>query len=465
MTWVSIAVVLPVLAWAWLLMRLSGERHGFLTHLPTAAGLGLGTSSVVWWASMLLPLASWNAVTAIDATVWALACLVVWRVARSPAARNEDGPSRWAARWAPQPLLFVALAGAGVYFVAASVAAPHGIWDAWAIWNARARFLFRGYPDVWMQAFSPALDWSHPDYPLLVPVSVARAWAYIGGERVTVPILLAATFCAGIVATAAVSVSRSATAWRGVLTAVMILASPAFLANTVAQCADIPLGFYILTTCVLIGRATEVDSRPGWWAVAGVAAGLAAWTKNEGLVFAGIVLVLCAAWSYRSNRWRGLARIAPLFAGAAPILAALVVFKLFFAPPNDVIRAQSIGHVLSNLGDVHRIEIVTAAVGKELWFGGASRVGVLPILAMFVLAAGIRRPVPIGPRLGLACAGTLIAADILAYILTPHDLAWQLRTSLDRVIVQVFPAIVWCGMSLARVRAGEPRSAASTPGF
>lgn len=102
-------------------------------------------------------------------------------------------------------------------------------------------------------------------------------------------------------------------------------------------------------------------------------------------------------------------------------------------------------------------------MGKELWFGGAGLVGVLPILAMFVMAAGLRRPVPIGPMLGLAFIGALIVADILAYVLSPHDLAWQLRTSLDRVIVQVFPALVWCGMSLARVRAGEPRSS-NTPG-
>jgi hypothetical protein len=130
-----------------------------------------------------------------------------------------------------------------------------------------------------------------------------------------------------------------------------------------------------------------------------------------------------------------------------------------------MVAAQSIGHVLSNLQDVDRVQIVVTAVGKELWFGGASQIGVLPILAMFVLIAGIRRPVPTGAAIGLVCAAALIVADILAYALTPHDLAWQLRTSLDRVMIQVFPTIVWCGMSLARVRAGESRLAASTPDF
>lgn len=354
MTWFSIAVVLPIVAWASLLARLNGERRGFLTHLPTAAGLALGMSSLVWWALMLLPLGSWRLVIAIDATLSALACLAVWRVAPRPTAPSQEGPRPWIVRWPPRVLLVVALVGASVYFVAVSATTPHGIWDAWAIWNARARFLFRGYPDVWTQAFSPALDWSHPDYPLLVPVSVARAWAYVGGDDVAVPILLAATFTAGIVSTAAVSVARSAIAWRGVLTAVMILASPAFLANAVSQCADIPLAFYVLTTCVIVGRATEAGGRSGWWAVAGIAAGLAAWTKNEGLAFTAIVLVICAAWGYRSRRWRGLAAIASLFAGAAPILAALVVFKLFLAPPNDLIAAQSIDHVLSHLRDGDR---------------------------------------------------------------------------------------------------------------
>ena len=478
MTWSATAVVLPVIAWAFLLTRLSGERRGFLTHLGSAACLGLGTSTVVWWALMLLPLTSRTWLIAIDATFWTLACLVAWRVAQSVVSRPEDDQRRRAAQWPPKALLIVALTAAGVYFVAAAATIPHGTWDAWAIWNARARFFFRGYPGAWMEAFSPALSWSHPDYPLLVPLSVARAWTYIGGEHVTVPILLGATFCTGIVTTAAISVRRTATGWRGVLTAVMILASPVFLAYGATQCADIPLAFYVLTTCVLVGRATEAGSRPAWWAVAGVAAGLAAWTKNEGMFFAAIVFVVCAAWSYRSNRWRGLARIAPLLGGAAPILAALVIFKLFFAPPNDLMAAQSIGHVLSNLGNVDRLQIVAAAVGKELWFGGANLVGVLPILAMFVLATGITRPVPPGPMLGLGISAAVIAADILVYILTPQDLVWHLSTSVQRVVLQIFPVLVWCGMSLAgerrgalsadgraRVRAEGPGLAASTPGF
>ena len=48
-----------------------------------------------------------------------------------------------------------------------------------------ARFLFRG-GDHWREAFASGLDWSHWDYPLLLPLSIARGWRYMGGESLSV---------------------------------------------------------------------------------------------------------------------------------------------------------------------------------------------------------------------------------------------------------------------------------------
>src|SRR5262249_54448796 len=56
--------------------------------------------------------------------------------------------------------------------------APHGDWDATAIWNSHARYLFRDGP-AWQ---SHIQNTSHADYPLLVPAVVARLWRYIGSD-------------------------------------------------------------------------------------------------------------------------------------------------------------------------------------------------------------------------------------------------------------------------------------------
>ena len=70
---------------------------------------------------------------------------------------------------------------------------PHGQWDAWSIWNLRARSIFRGAPD-WPALFSPAIAWSNPDYPLLLPLTVARLWAYEGREGTAIPAMVAMLF-------------------------------------------------------------------------------------------------------------------------------------------------------------------------------------------------------------------------------------------------------------------------------
>ena len=78
-----------------------------------------------------------------------------------------------------------------VSFVLYSLVHPHGNWDAWTIWNMRARFLFRAGTQ-WEAAFSPLMSFFHTDYPLLIPCLVARCWYYIGHETVAAPALVSA---------------------------------------------------------------------------------------------------------------------------------------------------------------------------------------------------------------------------------------------------------------------------------
>src|SRR6185437_8443315 len=59
-------------------------------------------------------------------------------------------------------VLAMAIAAAMVLFVRQTALNPHGQWDAWAIHNLHARFLY--YPDAWRDLFTPLLTWNHPDY-------------------------------------------------------------------------------------------------------------------------------------------------------------------------------------------------------------------------------------------------------------------------------------------------------------
>ena len=97
----------------------------------------------------------------------------------------------WLARAACVVLLLVSFAVPVIEYLRS----PHGQWDAWAIWNQKARFLFRA-GEGWTASL--AIPWSAPGHPLLVSLSVARLWAYAGAERTAAPVdsrLLIVTVC------------------------------------------------------------------------------------------------------------------------------------------------------------------------------------------------------------------------------------------------------------------------------
>src|SRR5581483_2604110 len=75
-------------------------------------------------------------------------------------------------------LLASALGMAFSYWIVRIERSPHGDYDAMAIWNSHARYLYRAGPH-WQRAMRNTF---HPDYPLLVPATTARLWRYMREE-------------------------------------------------------------------------------------------------------------------------------------------------------------------------------------------------------------------------------------------------------------------------------------------
>lgn len=444
-----LALGLPVVVATIAITRAAGRRD-LLSAVPLSAGLGLGAASVVWWLLLQLPVTSSTWLLALDTTVWiglAFAALAI-QPAAAVATPNPGNPRPSLAVWIAATLLLPIGLLAIASFVGGTAVAPHGEWDAWAVWNQHARFLFKGYPTEWRAAFSPALAWFHPSYPLLLPLSVARGWMYAGRDSVVTPIGLAALFAVATVTAAATAVARIRGTARGLAAAAVLLASPTFVTESAGQIADVPLGFYLLATFIFIERAIESRSSR-CWILAGASAGLAAWTKDEGLLFVLVLSAVCATWRVRSAGGRGVNAIRSLAAGAIPALIVLAYFKLRLAPPNELVTAQTLDHIVSTVTDTGRLKMVLSAFGGELWRGGASTVGVLPILAVYVTVSGVRRPLPAAPALAVATMILIVAGYALVYVATPFSLTWHLRTSLGRVLMQVLPTLVWAGMTIA----------------
>lgn len=443
--------LLPVAAAIVLLRRAVPAQRRRAIAMP-AIGIAMGLASAIGFALMAGGVRSRIVFLALDSAVW---LAIIAALALLP--RTESAPARAPTKVADgRPfsiavvVVFVAtLAIAVLWFVATSGVYPHGEWDAWAQWNLRARFFFRGFADgTWRDAFAPVLAWSHADYPMLVPMSVARLWLYGGTETVAAPIAFGGFMAAATVIVAMLG-AADARGWaRGALAGAVILACPSFVRYSAAQCADVALGFYLLCAFVLWSRAADEPRQPVYWVLAGTAAALAGWTKNEGLAGFGlfVLAVACERWW----SWRSVRPAAIVLGGAMPVLIVIAIFKLTLAPPSYFTSEQSLARAAANLIDGDRIRLVAEAFAEELWRTGGTIVGVVPLLAAFAVARGIDPQPPAAARVALAAVMLLLAVYAAAYLVTPKDLAWQLQTSLDRLVLHAVPTLAWAIVTASR---------------
>jgi hypothetical protein len=78
---------------------------------------------------------------------------------------------------------------------------------------------------------------------------------------------------------------------QGMLAGTLLLGTPLYVAQTAAQYADIPFGFFVLAALVLGSLFNACKAAPGLLSIAGVTCGLACWTKTEGWFFLIAVLI------------------------------------------------------------------------------------------------------------------------------------------------------------------------------
>jgi 4-amino-4-deoxy-L-arabinose transferase-like glycosyltransferase len=321
---------------------------------------------------------------------------------------------------------------------------PHGQWDAWMIWNLRARFLFKG-PGFWEQFSDAASAFSHYDYPLMIPVSVARLWYFTGGSITIAPMLLASLFtyaAAGLLLCVTWKVRGRTNA---LLAAATLLGTRHFVFSGASQQADVALAFFFLATiCLFLLNDAVGESGGGLLMLAGASAGLALWTKNEGWLFLlAVAAARITATVAMSGRRRCLKELACFGLGLCPALGVAVIQKIQFASSNDLISGDRINIILPLLADPFRyLQILKEFAGQLFVF---HRWGyVAPVLLIYPCLVGVHVEGDQRKSLlfGAATLGLMLVGYFFVYVITPHDLLWHLRHSLDRLFIQLWPSFL-----------------------
>lgn len=312
-------------------------------------------------------------------------------------------------------------------------------WDGWAIWSLKARVLFlEGRLPAAMLVPDGRYGFTHPDYPLLLPLAQWWAFEHFGAPDAAAAAFLGACWSAAVVFSLWLLL-RKQVGERLAASASLGLAlfwPQYFFAS--GGTADVVIAFAMLGAVASLHQALS-HARPEriWTTVVFICLGIL--SKNEGLALA-LVASIVVSGAILHGWW-----------GARHHLVALLLPFLTAAP-------WMVWTHRNGLRPDHLSSRPSAAALFErmppLADGVMTLATTLPWLPLFPLAllglmAAVRQAdIPLLAPWSIVLG--YFAAVCYVYLQAPQDLTWLIATSLQRVLSGLVPAVVYLALVSTR---------------
>ncbi|HEY3313269.1 MAG TPA: glycosyltransferase family 39 protein [Anaerolineales bacterium] len=318
---------------------------------------------------------------------------------------------------------------------------PHGHEDAWFIWNLDARFIYLARD--FRVLYTPGGPGWHPDYPLMMSLNIVSGWVLLGQDSTRVPMALTSLFTLvlpGILFSGLVLIKDTK---QAILACIILLASPVIIVNGASQQADTLVSAFVLASLALMALYFKTQE-PKLLFLAGLTTGLSAWAKNEGYLLILVCTVLIFFFLAGTGKIRNITKYA---AGLAIPLVVVMFYKFSIPVSNDLLAPGDIPQLL----DWHRYIFILSSLADSVpSLGQWPVVSLVVVLLLYALLVWFEYPEPLIVKfIGLALL-LQFAGYFAIYVLTPHDLAWHILTSKERLMLQIFPASLFLFFYAAR---------------
>ncbi len=446
-----LSFTLPALTGILIVHALWAEKNNFFDwalKLSLGIGIGLGISSLLYFVYLLF-FAGKHWFLFIEILIFVVVLVATRKKLRVPVPpwliKNQFTRAQ---TW----MLLLA----GIVFLTAFLGILNyarqralGDWDAWMIYNRAARFLYRD-PTNWRESFPQEMSVIfHADYPLLLASNTAARWEVLNKETPYVPMFQSVLFALATLGLIFGALGRFKSTGQASLSLILLGGVPFYLLEGGRQTADLPLAFFMLATVVFIFAYHE-EKRFSLLAFAGFTAALAAWTKNEGLLF--LLITFCTA-DFSLHFWHKkiFQSALPFLTGAILPLSVALYFKLALAPASEFLSG-GLATILQDITDPARHGIIlTYFKDIFLFSNGWFHVGILPILCVYFLFFRTRaKENPQAVFIGFAIFTLQIIGYYAFYLISPYELDWHLSSSIDRLFIHVYPTILFVTLAASQ---------------
>lgn len=440
MTLLSFITFIPTILLGTLIVHLiwpEKSLSAILLKFSLGTGLGLGISSILYF--LVLHIAPGRVNMLILQAILLIPLFIAgYSKAKFPRIADLQIPAMSWLQWGLFTIFIASLVISGVVFVNYITSRPQGVFDAWSIWNRAARFIHRD-PENWIATLSPELPLlRHADYPLLIPLNVAWGWDLLGNETLRIPMMQSILFTFGTIFLMFSALASTQTLGQASLASVILMGISGIVASGTNLVADVPVTYFVLASGILMYMFTQRNEFP-LLILSGFMAGLAGWTKNEGLLFIAVspfALIAAAPSKIRQS-------FLYYMAGLIIPLLVILYFKTL-APANDLMT-NSGASLIEKITDLTRYELIIRSFATDVF----RRETIFLFIYMLIMWNGFAWK----RWHGILALAMLLVLQVLGYagiyLITPYDLEWHLVTSQYRLFMQIIPLALFLCFSIS----------------
>lgn len=308
---------------------------------------------------------------------------------------------------------------------------PMGGWDAWSVWNLKAKFIFSG-EDRWKNMLDPVLWRSSPHYPLLLPLINVWGWSFLSAPAAVGPLIVSILFTLLTAGTLIFGLKPQTGPMAALVSGLLLLCLAYFVQLATSQYCDIVFAFYLLAGIIALKNACQQENK-SFAFLAGLFLGFLSFAKSEG-VLAMLILAGLSIFYLRDKKLWG-----PLFLGSLVTSLPTLIFERFFSPGNQTFINGLVSSTQPS--DMYRLKMIFAFLWANLnsqkWNGLWA---VLAVGLIFSKGRCFQREFTIIPLFLLVYLSLIFA---YYYINTYFKIAWWMQVTLDRIFLGILPVIIF----------------------
>ncbi len=169
---------------------------------------------------------------------------------------------------------------------------PIESYDAVAIYAIKAKifYLAHSIPADYFTRIAGLFP--HPDYPLSIPLAETFIYTFLGTFNDQLVKIIFPLFFIGILVMLYFAIRRFASRAYALLFTFILASIPQFNSYAANAYQDLPLAYYYFTSAIFLFKWIEERDRFQYLLVSAIMAGLAGWTKNEGMMYCIINVIV-----------------------------------------------------------------------------------------------------------------------------------------------------------------------------